>query len=200
MKKTNQKQLGFALLEDKIARQFGGSLLKSNPKVKRPISFRKSMHLVLRSSLAKGQHSFLRKDDAIESIIHKQAKQFGVKVYRFANGGNHLHLVILPSTRDSYKNFIRSVSGLIARLVLNTQRGSIGSASRSRLKDSKLPKQRFWDFRPYTRIVEWGRDFKRLSLYLAENTLEAIGYLPYVPREVGGAKRRRELRRAIVFG
>ncbi len=93
----------------------------------------------------------------------------GVKVYRFANSGNHLHLVILPRSRPAFQAFIRAVSGLIARITLKVERGrALGI--------------RFWDARPFTRILAWGRDFRRTSDYLLRNTLEALGFIPYRPR------------------
>src|SRR5262245_31353704 len=110
------KQLGFEILEGKNVKHFGGAYLgNSNPKEKRIISTNKSMHLVLRSLLAKGARSFLKFDKRIWEIVDSQAKHFGVKIYRKANGGNHLHLIVLPRSRRAFNGFIRSISGLIAR-------------------------------------------------------------------------------------
>ena len=169
------KQAGFKLLENQSIKKFGGDLLKnSNPKAARPISTKKSMHLVLRSSKAIGAHSLLKANTAIFEVISRQSKKFGVKVYRYANGGNHLHLIILPRSRKAYQDFIRAVSGLIARLILKAQKGSPKLNENSQLK--------FWDKRPFTRLVEWGKDFSRTSDYLLQNTLEAIGFIAYKPR------------------
>jgi len=164
------KQLGFGILDSKSAKRFGGSLLKkSNAKVARPISTKKSMHLVMRSSAAKGALSLLKKDQDIYNVIDRQAKRHGVKIYNYANGGNHLHLIIMPLSRKAFNGFIRSVSGIIARLVLGAQRGA-------------AKELQFWDQRPFTRIIEWGRDFVRSSRYLLQNTLEAYGFVEYKPR------------------
>src|SRR6186997_1924555 len=161
MKRT--KQLGFEILEGNNVRYFGGAYLSSNPKEKRPLSLKKSSHLVMRSLLAKGPLSLLRHNEKIEKIIYKQAKKFGVKIYRYANGGNHLHLIVLPMSRRAFNSFIRSISGLIARLVLKVERGD--------------PKGiQFWEKRPFTRIVEWGPDYERVCNYLMQNTLEALGF------------------------
>jgi hypothetical protein len=168
MKKV--KQLGFEALEGNNARLFGGnSLNKGNPKEKRPLSIKRTSHLVMRSLLARGPLSFLRFEGRIQQIVNKQGKRFGVKVYRFANGGNHLHMVILPMSRRAFNAFIRAITGLIARLVLGVQRGN--------------PKGLlFWEKRPFTRIVEWGQDYKRVCKYLLQNTLEALGFIDYQPR------------------
>ena len=163
------KQLTFEALRQIPLKQFGGSLLKnSHAKIKRPISTKRAMHVVLRSTLAKGEWSFLRTINAkrIDQILKTQALRHGVKLYRFANSGNHLHLLILPRSRDAFNSYMRSISGLIARLVTGSERGSKGGGS-------------FWDARPFSRIIEWGREYKSLCGYLLQNTLESIGFLPY---------------------
>lgn len=168
---TQAKQLGFQILELNATKHFGGMYLKnSNPKTKRTLSSKNSIHLVLRSSLAKGARSFLRHDREICGIVNAQAKKAGVKIYRQANAGNHLHLLILPHSRNAFNKFIRAVSGLIARLVLGVQRGSAKGI-------------KFWDKRPFTQIVEWGKQYQTVCKYLLQNTLEALGFIPYLPRK-----------------
>lgn len=153
------------------AKEFGGTALKGNPREARPISTRKPIHLVMRSSLARGERSFLKEKRArrIESLVRRLAKSKGVKVYRFANSGNHLHFLLLPSSRAAFNAYVRAVSGLIARIALGTERGS-GQGLK------------FWDARPYTRVVEWGREFKAVCRYVLQNTLEALGFIPFQPR------------------
>jgi REP element-mobilizing transposase RayT len=43
--------------------------------------------------------------------------------------------------------------------------------------------QSFWEFRPFSRIVNWGRDFKTCVQYLKQNVLEALGFVPYKARK-----------------
>jgi hypothetical protein len=149
---------------------FGGAYLRnSHAKVKRPITVKTPMHLVMRSELAKGPHSLLKLERRVQKIIYDQGRKFGVKIYRLANAGNHLHLVILPRSRRAFLGFVRAISGLIARAVLKVQRGS-----------SKGLK--FWVQRPFTRIVSWGREYRTVCEYLLQNTLESMGFLPYQPR------------------
>ncbi len=172
MKMKKAKQLGFEILENKNAKYFGGAYLKdSNPKTKRPITTKRSMHLVLRSVLAKGAFSLLKKERIIAKIIYKQAKVSGVKIYRFANGGNHLHLIVRPCSRASFNIFIRSISGIIAREILGAQRGNAKNL-------------KFWEKRPYTQVIEWGRQYQTLLRYLDQNALEAWGFIPYKPRKI----------------
>jgi hypothetical protein len=181
------RQLGFAILEEKALKSFGGALLKrSNPKMKRPITTKRPMHLVLWSAVAKGSLSLLRKRRELANIILKQGQLHGVQIYKQANGGNHLHLVIRPSSRKAFQNFVRSVTGLVARLVLGAERGQVRLKAKltkdneeQHLKNSKV---QLWSRRPFTRIVEWGRDFKGVLNYLTQNTLEALGFIAYRPR------------------
>jgi REP element-mobilizing transposase RayT len=157
---------GFEGLKTK---SFGGSTLKGNPREARPVSTKRPMHLVVRSSLAKGELSLLRRSVAVEKIVRRTALRKGVKIHRFANAGNHLHLIIQPRSRKGYQAFIRAMTGLLARLALKAERG----------RGKGL---RFWDARPFTRILEWGRDFREACGYVLKNFLEAEGFLDFVPR------------------
>ena len=53
---------------------------------------------------------------------------------------------------------------------------------KNKIKDGKKS-QGFWEFRPFSRIVNWGRDFKNCVQYLKKNVLEALGFVPYKPRK-----------------
>ena len=65
------------------------------------MAMKRPVHLVMKSSLARGDKSFLNtaRKKAIEQLLYRLGKQKGVKLYRYANSGNHLHLLILPSSR-----------------------------------------------------------------------------------------------------
>ncbi len=41
----------------------------------------------------------------------------------------------------------------------------------------------FWQFRPFSRITNWGKDFKQCIGYLKQNVLEAFGFVNYKPRK-----------------
>ncbi len=165
------RQLLFPAFEKLSLKIFGGSRTQGNPREQRPITTKRPMHLVMKSSHAKGEFSFLKgkRVKRIKDLIHRSAKAHGVKIYRYANSGNHLHLIIMPPSRSAYHKFIRSISGLIARLTLGVERG-------------KALGLQFWDARPFSRILEWGRDFRVACDYLEQNILEALGFIPYRPR------------------
>ena len=154
-------------------KEFGGSerLKKAHAREKRPISIKRPLHLVMHSTLATGERSFLRAKRArkIEELVHRLGREKGVKIYRFANSGNHLHFIVLPKSRNAFKAYIKAISGIIARFTLGAERGSAQSV-------------RFWDAKPYTKIIEWGREYKTVCNYLLRNTLEALGFIAYTPR------------------
>ena len=145
---------------------FGGNIYAGNPKYERPFYSGLALHLVLRSSRATGRNSMLNDShrNQIKWLIRKQAKRFGVELHRFSNNGNHLHLLVKPgANRSQLQNFLRAVSGLIARLILKAERG-------------RAQKVKFWDARPFSRIVTWGKAFARCAHYIERNILEALGF------------------------
>lgn len=163
--KTKRSQLSLYIPETKNT-VFGGSRLKSNPKTARPVSRKNAMHFVLRSRHATGTRSmrYGKYRAAVDNIIMKQAKKCGIRIYRYQNVGNHLHILLRVHDRRLLAKFLRAISGLIARAILSCERGSP-----SRIKQ-------FWDGRPFSRIVEWGRAYKTALHYLEKNRLQALGF------------------------
>jgi len=153
----------------------GGDLALNKRKLDRPLSSKKPIHIVLRSSQAKGVWSFLgvKNQTAIDRIIARQARKFGVTVQDFANVGNHLHLKIKAPTRARFQAFLRSVTCLIARKITGARRGI------------KL-KKRFWDGLAFTRVLTSWREEVNLRGYFIGNRQEA---------GLGQAARERFLRR-----
>ncbi len=185
----NSKQL--PLFKNQInLKYFGGSLLENKRKSRRPLSSKDSIHLVLRSSWAKGKDSFLAKRNCkkIEYSIKKFAKKFGVRIYQQALNGNHIHLLLRITNRSLYRAFIKAVSGQIASQVMGGQSFYQFSVSFKNpeagdgLKVSEKS-QSFWEFRPFSRIVKWGQDFKNCTQYIKQNVLEALGLIPYQDRK-----------------
>jgi REP element-mobilizing transposase RayT len=158
----------------KPADHFGGIYHQNyNPKSKRPMDSKKALHVVMRSTQAKGVKSFksVKYEAAIWEIISRHAERFGIKIYEYANAGNHLHILLRAKHRDEFKAFIRTISGLIARLVGGAQRNN-------------PLKKKFWDARPFSRVVSFAkREFDAAKSYLHRNIMEVIGWMPYVPRD-----------------
>ena len=130
---------------------FGGSQLArgTSPKVARPLEPTLPIHLVLnaeRSAMRLPKH-FARVND----IVHGVAAKRRVRIYQYANVGNHLHVLLKLPDRAAWAAFIREVSGRIARLT------GVG-----------------WTSRPFTRIVRnWKSAYRTAESYVALNHFEA---------------------------
>jgi putative transposase len=162
------------------AKSFGGGLLKGNPKGKRPLSTKNPVHLVLKSKRAFGSQSMLdqRHVARIDQLVRRQAKFCGIKIYHFVNVGNHLHLVLRVCDRRLYFKFIRSISGLIARQVLQRERGPKALCDdlcddQNTEQAASLKRSSFWMARPFTRVAAWGLDYLALSKYMDKNRAQA---------------------------
>ena len=143
---------------------FGGARFANyNPKSARPLVAKTPIHVVMRSPMAKGRLSLLFFDKEIRKLLKKHSERVGIRVYDIANAGNHIHFVCVLKSIHGWKTFIRAVSGLIARLVLKAERGAAVGA-------------KFWEARPWTRILSWGKAYKTLRSYLCLNKIEAFGF------------------------
>jgi REP element-mobilizing transposase RayT len=147
---------------------YGGSLLtkRAARQNARPLSTRHSMHLVLRSSQAINNWSFkhAKNRDKIRNIINNFANKYAVQILSIANVGTHLHIHMQLKNRLAYKPFIRAVTAAIAMAVTGASRWS------------KIPKMKFWDRRPFTRIIIGRRAFLNIKEYIKINALEALGF------------------------
>lgn len=147
---------------------YGGELLKTRRgrARPRPVATNKcSMHVVLRSSKARCGWSLKKHSVRINKILAKFARRHGVEIHDTATQHNHLHWHMTFSTRRGYVRFIRAVTAAVAMLVTGA----------SRWHPSKR-RDRFWDRRPFTRIVRTPAALLRLKDYIVLNKLEALGY------------------------
>jgi REP element-mobilizing transposase RayT len=124
------------------------------------------MHIVLRSSQATGRRSFLHHKNRkhVGGIVIRQAKIASIKIKHYENVGNHLHIVVRVAHRKALFRFLRAISGLIARAVMGCEKG-------------QPLREAFWDARPFSRIVDWGRrSLQALTEYIRKNRTQALGY------------------------
>ncbi len=153
----------------------GGDLSKKgHRKEARPFDPRKAIHVVLRSKKARGEWSMLRPryKNVIQHTVYACARKAGVKIYRFANVGNHLHILI----KTESNRFVIGKRALQAFLRLVT--GGVAMKVTGACKSNAL-KARFWDGLAFTRLVEWGRAYDWVKDYFFQNLLQADG-LPKV--------------------
>lgn len=136
------------LFNESISKEFGGSLLKGKRKKKRPIDTRKPMHLVFK---AKNPDKLLREVKPVRQMICKYANQVRLKIFSIAVHADHIHICLRVDDRTSYVKWVRALTSRLVQLLPGLK----------------------WALRPYTRIMEWGRDLKRVISYLTKNRNEA---------------------------
>src|SRR5690606_1064530 len=102
-------------------------------KLERPLDPKRPLHVTLKSTRARGPWSLLnpRHRYCIEDRLHATARKHKLKIYRFQNVGNHLHLLVKAPTRAAFQAFLREFAGRIAMLVTRARKGH--------------PVGRFWD-------------------------------------------------------
>ncbi len=162
----------------------GGEHTKGKRKSRRPFDPKQALHVVLSSSRARGSQSMLhpRHCNHIHGLLGKLKASWNISVYRYANVGNHLHLLIRARSHEDWKGFIREFSGGIAMLVTGAKKGSslkrvavVRKANESSREPPESAKRGFWDGLVFTRIVSFGRDFKCVANYVATNLWEGAG-------------------------
>ena len=96
--------------------EFGGEERKGKRKLKRPFSPKAQMHLVLKSKRARGKWNMLAGTNAtqIKKLVLEKAKKWGVRIERYVNVGNHIHLLVQAREHRGFKGFLREVSGASA--------------------------------------------------------------------------------------
>lgn len=171
---SKPKQLAFF---KKGRSAYGGDLMKKRAgrTGPRPLDTRNTMHLVLRSSKARGTWSFLvgQNPKKIKEIVSKFGSKYGVRVISLANVGNHLHFQVKISNRYTYPAFIRAISAAIAMRVTGAGKGA---KMKDLVKEKTGLEKRFWDYRPWSRIVQSFRALLNLRDYIEINRYEGYGY------------------------
>lgn len=179
----------------KPALEYGGGLERGRRKTFRPLDTKRPVHVVLRSSRARGAWSLLSPahSKSVSSIVYKFAGRFGVRIMSFENVGNHVHLLVRARRRGDFQSFMRTVPAQIATRVTGArkgnalkpprvreenERGPAGTALRvepGETSRSGEPKRKFWDSLAYSRVVNWGRDLLGLRHYFTKNAFEGEG-------------------------
>jgi REP element-mobilizing transposase RayT len=171
------KQLKFGFFKNsQSTKAFGGELLSGKRNAKRPLSVKAPIHLVLRATQSK---VFRPQNRSLKKLIHRVAKESGVQIYELAINWSHIHFVILIRHRESYVRFVRVLTSKISTAFLAAQTGN----------SMKALEDKLFTLRPFTRILEWGRDFRNAVQYLKLNQKKARGEV----RPTKVAKGKREL-------
>lgn len=161
--RKKQQEMNFGR-DHEARREHGGDVGQGLRKLHRPLNPELSLHVVMRSSKAKGHWalSHRRNRSNVEQILRRHAEKNAIVLYSVQLVGNHLHLLIKFKKKESVQKFFRIVAGLIPRAITGAQKGyKVG---------------RFWDKTLYSRMVTWGREFKAVCAYLGKNALESVGF------------------------
>ena len=175
---TRVKQLSFLpKMHISTSLAYGGNTGRGKRKTARPFDPKRPLHVVLRSSRATKQWSMLKPRHRawIEDMLKRCSKQYGIKIHRFVNVGNHLHLLLSADGRShecaKSQRYTRARADLAA--FLRHFAGSIAFHITGASKSN--PVGRFWDELVYSRIVSLGREFETVMRYLIKNIFEAEG-------------------------
>ena len=76
------------------------------------------------------------------------------------------------SSRDEFNAYVRSVTGLIARVVLKKERGALQILPKTNVNRTS-DKPPFWEGRPFTRLVQWGPDYVGVKNYVEKNIMQS---------------------------
>ncbi len=151
------RQTSFAFVKN-YKKEFGGSLLENKRKSKRPLSIKQPLHLILKSS---HREVFNPSNARLTKLIKEQAQRFHIKVFDFAVNWNHIHLLIQIKSRESYVQFIRALTSILA----------------TRIRSARPFLNQIFTLRPYTKIITWGCQFRNAMKYQVINKLEAFNLL-----------------------
>ena len=141
------------------ARISHGGDMRGKRKAFRPLDRKKPVHVVLKSSHAKGRLSFITNKLKVNDVITQRASAYGITVHGLQIMGNHIHLALSFKTRKTMQDFLRVVPGIIARVVTGARKG-------------KAFGKRFWDHLAFTRIITGRRDFASIKNYFFKNQSE----------------------------
>ena len=158
LKKSKQLQFGFACMNQKNSKIFGDETLIGKRKTARPLSDKKPIHLVLRSSSVK---VLTPTNKSLKRLIYTLAEKYSIKIYELALNHNHIRFVIKLKDKELYKFFIRELTSKMAQAI------------RKKLPHLKT----ILSLRPFTRILDWGKDFENVVDYIILNIEESMGWV-----------------------
>lgn len=134
----------------------GGELSKGKRRIRRPLKEGEPLHLVLKSNRAFGRKSLLHPANrkALQRYTRRFVFRFRIRLYSFANVGNHIHIVIRVNDRKAYTSFITALTGTISKMIFKTAG--------------------MWDLRPFTRVAEFGRELAIVKKYVIKNIDQSL--------------------------
>ena len=166
-----------SLFKNSSMNAYGGELRKkAKNRGARPLVTKSgSIHLSLRSTKATGIHSFQHssKHKKVEEFITSFSRKKGILILKFANVGNHIHLHIKIPNHTLYRAWIRGLSSGLAMI-------SMGLNGLNTLRKLNC---KFWDYRPFSRVIRSWKHFQNTKNYIEINILEGMG-MPRAQAEI----------------
>ena len=133
--------------------EFGGSLLYKKRKSKRPLDCKKATHLVLR--LKDRLPSFFNpRSRKVRKLFFEVATKYEIRIYQLILNHSHCHLVVKLPSRSGYVKFIREVTSKLVKYFSD----AVG-----------ITLKHIFEWRPWTRVIGWGRDFVNIQNYMIKN-------------------------------
>ena len=144
-----------------ISYSHGGAMGLGRRKRRRPFVSGQPLHIVLKSSKARGAMSFkgIKNHTLVESTLKIQAKRHGVRLMSYVIMHNHVHIKAKASARRGMQNFLRRVGSIIAQKVTKARRGK--------------PFGKFWDALVFSRQLTTKYEELILTRYFEANRIEA---------------------------
>ena len=153
-----------------FSNQFGGETSLGKRKERRPVVTKRPMHLVFKSE----RNVLLKNARVVRELQRRFSHLFSVRIYSFSIQSNHLHLCVQAKSRTGLHHFNRALAGSLALAV-------------SPAKEENTISRPFWKVPVYSRIVQWGKDFRNVIRYIKQNELESLGLIAYTPRDASNA-------------
>ncbi len=146
----------------KTSTAFGGSLLKNKRnRTARPLSCSEHMHMTLKSSHMNGEVSLFIKEnrDLFIGLLQRLSEKYHITIVEYELVGNHIHILFKIACRTLYRKFIRCLTGQFAKKMIQRY---------------GLKVKRFFDERPFTRVVKFGRDLIRVTSYIRNQLIKHL--------------------------
>ncbi len=146
----------------KTSTAFGGTLLKNKKnRTARPLSCSEHMHMTLKSSHMNGDVSLFRKEnrELFVGLLKALSEKYHITIMEYKLVGNHIHLLFKIACRSLYRKFIRCLTGQFAKKMIQRY---------------GLKVKRFFDERPFTRVVKFGRDLIRVTSYIRNQLVKQL--------------------------
>jgi hypothetical protein len=130
-----------------------GTPSTGHPKLSRPLSRRHWMHLVLATSSSISPQTLALHARWIQTVIRRLGLGVQVQISDVVIQGRSINVTARLPSRKAYLRWVRSVSGLVARRLLSSERGKASTKS-------------CWSARPFTHVLNSSLVLKKIRHWL----------------------------------